>query len=105
MSMTMLISGSMTDADRLELAPGLGITGVVSVPGDKSISHRLAMIGAIAEGTTIIHHFADSADCQSTLDCLKELGVRIKRDGSTVTVEGRGLSGLQKPSRPLDAGN
>jgi 3-phosphoshikimate 1-carboxyvinyltransferase len=63
------------------------------------------MIGAIAEGTTIIHHFADSADCQSTLNCLKELGVQIKHDGSTVTVEGMGLAGLQKPSRPLDAGN
>src|SRR5437867_3227774 len=95
----------MNDVDRLEIAPALRVHGVVSVPGDKSISHRLAMIGAIAEGTTIIHNFAASQDCQRTLECLEQLGTRIQRAGSTVTVEGRGLEGLQAPPRPLDAGN
>src|SRR5438045_3711881 len=92
---------SMSEGDRLQIAPAVRISGGASVPGDKSISHRLAMIGAVAEGNTTIHNFAESADCQSTLDCLTDLGVAIKRDGSTVTVEGRGLKGLQKASRAL----
>jgi 3-phosphoshikimate 1-carboxyvinyltransferase len=75
------------------------------VPGDKSISHRLAMIASVAEGTTVIHNFAASVDCQSTLECLRRLGVEIERNDSTVMVHGRGLQGLQKPSRELDAGN
>jgi 3-phosphoshikimate 1-carboxyvinyltransferase len=95
----------MIDVDRLEIAPVLRVGGVVSVPGDKAISHRLAMMGAIAEGTTIIRNFAESADCGSTLECLRRLGVAIRRDGATVTIEGRGLQGLQAPSRQLDAGN
>lgn len=95
----------MIDADRLEITPAVRIGGVVSVPGDKAISHRLAMMGAIAEGTTVIWNFAESADCQSTLECLRRLGVLIRCDGPTVTIEGRGLHGLQKPSQELDAGN
>jgi 3-phosphoshikimate 1-carboxyvinyltransferase len=95
----------MVDVDRLEIAPALRITGNVSVPGDKAISHRLAMIGAIAGGMTTIHNFAESADCQSTLDCLRRLGVSIQREGATVSIEGRGLSGLLAPVRNLDAGN
>jgi 3-phosphoshikimate 1-carboxyvinyltransferase len=94
----------MTD-DRLEITPAVRIGGVASVPGDKSISHRLAMLGAIAEGQTTIQNFAASADCRSTLDCLETLGVSIRRDGSTVRLEGRGLRGLKSPSRALDAGN
>jgi len=58
----------MNHAERLEIAPAARIQGAVRVPGDKSISHRLAMIGAIAEGTTVIHNFAASQDCQSTLE-------------------------------------
>ncbi len=95
----------MTSADRLEIAPSLQIRGATPVPGDKSISHRLAMIGAVAEGTTIIHNFAESLDCQSTLECLERLGVTVRRNGSTITVEGRGLTGLQMPALDLDAGN
>jgi 3-phosphoshikimate 1-carboxyvinyltransferase len=96
---------AMADADRLEIRPAVHVGGTVSVPGDKAISHRLAMMGAIAEGTTVIRNFAESADCASTLDCLRRLGVMIDRNGSTVTIEGRGLHGLLKPSRELDAGN
>lgn len=95
----------MIDVDRLEITPAVRIGGVASVPGDKSISHRLAMMGAIAEGATVIRNFAESADCGSTLECLRRLGVAIHRDGSTVTIAGRGLQGLDKPSRELDAGN
>lgn len=79
--------------------------GSVRIPGDKSISHRYAMLAAIAEGTSHLHSFAESADCQSTLGCLKQLGVRIERQGSDVTVEGTGLEGLRASAEPLDAGN
>ena len=89
----------------MEVAPAAEIRGTVRVPGDKSISHRLAMLGGIADGTTTIHNFAESADCQSTLGCLGRLGVKVDRDGSTVTIHGRGLDGLQRPDRELDAGN
>jgi 3-phosphoshikimate 1-carboxyvinyltransferase len=95
----------MTKGDGLRIAPAVRISGVASVPGDKSISHRLAMIGAVAEGTTTIHNFAESADCQSTLDCLSDLGAAIKRTGSTVSIEGRGLRGLEKAPGVLNAGN
>ncbi len=95
----------MSNGDRLEIAPAVRISGVASFPGDKSISHRLAMLGAIADGTTVIHNFAESVDCQTTLNCLRDLGVSIKKDGATVTVEGRGLNGLQKSSHELDGGN
>src|SRR6516165_1890378 len=91
--------------DRLEIAPALRIGGVAAVPGDKAISHRLAMMGAIADGRTVVRNFAESADCASTLECLRRLRVPIDRKGTTVTVEGRGLRGLQKPSSELDAGN
>jgi 3-phosphoshikimate 1-carboxyvinyltransferase len=93
------------DSDAAEVAPAAEIRGTVRVPGDKSISHRLAMLGGIADGTTTIHNFAESADCQSTLECLKRLGVMIRQDGSTVTIQGRGVHGLESPSRDLDAGN
>src|SRR5947207_7753239 len=95
----------MIGVDRLEITPAVRIGGVASVPGDKAISHRLAMMGAIAEGTTVIHNFAESADCASTLECLRRLGVAIRRDGSKVTIAGSGLQGLLTPSRELDAGN
>jgi 3-phosphoshikimate 1-carboxyvinyltransferase len=95
----------MVEAGRLEIRPAARIGGVTSVPGDKSISHRLAMIASVAEGATVIHNFAASMDCQSTLECLRRLGVKIERNDSTVMVHGRGLGGLQKPSRELDAGN
>jgi 3-phosphoshikimate 1-carboxyvinyltransferase len=95
----------MFDKDRLEITPALKIGGVAKVPGDKAISHRLAILGAIAEGATIIHNFAESADCASTLECLRSLGVPMQRDGSTVHIAGRGLQGLQPPSGELDAGN
>src|SRR6185503_4074461 len=95
----------MSGNDLLEIAPAVRFGGIAAVPGDKSISHRLAMMAAIAEGTTVIHNFAASADCRSTLQCVERLGVEIRQDGSTVTILGRGLQGLRKPSLVLDAGN
>ncbi len=81
------------------------LTGSVTVPGDKSISHRYGMLAAIAEGESEIKYFSSSADCQSTLNCLKKLGVKIERNSDTVNVQGVGLGGLRAPSGALDAGN
>jgi len=75
------------------------------VPGDKSISHRLAIFGALAEGDTWIDNFSSAADCASTLACLEALGVHIQREGARVGIRGRGFEGLKAPRGPLDAGN
>src|SRR5437867_12813196 len=93
------------EIDAVEVKPATVIRGAARVPGDKSISHRLAMLASIAEGETTVHNFAESADCASTLDCLRRLGVRIRQEGATVRIEGRGLHGLEAPARELDAGN
>ncbi|MGH9445590.1 MAG: 3-phosphoshikimate 1-carboxyvinyltransferase [Terriglobia bacterium] len=81
------------------------VKGVLSLPGDKSISHRYALLGAIAEGTTQIRGFASSLDCQSSLNCLRDLGVAIERREDEVTIRGRGLTSLKLPGGALDAGN
>lgn len=75
------------------------------LPGDKSISHRYAMLAAIAEGRTRIHNYSTGADCASTLGCVRALGIPVEREATEVTVSGRGLDGLQPPSETLDAGN
>lgn len=87
------------------LNPASSLSGVVRLPGDKSISHRYAMLAAIAEGTSEIRSFASSRDCQSTLKCLRTLGVEWHKSGDTVTIHGRGLRGLRAPAHSLDAGN
>ena len=81
------------------------LAGAVSMPGDKSISHRYAMLAAIADGASHLHSFAESVDCQSTLNCLKKLGVKIERQGNEVAIQGVGLDGLCASAGPLDAGN
>lgn len=88
-----------------KVRPVKQLVGTVQMPGDKSISHRYAMLGAIAEGPSEIHFFASSADCQSTLDCLKRLGVTIGRRENVVSIQGAGLGGLKPPKETLDAGN
>ncbi|MCY4633890.1 MAG: 3-phosphoshikimate 1-carboxyvinyltransferase [Acidobacteria bacterium] len=90
--------------------PARRLRGRLRVPGDKSISHRYALLAALAGGTSTIDGYSTGADCGSTLRCLRELGVEIaktaKNDGtSAVTVAGRGLGGLSRPARMLDAGN
>jgi 3-phosphoshikimate 1-carboxyvinyltransferase len=81
------------------------LRGTVPLPGDKSISHRYAMLSAIAEGVSELRHFASSRDCHSTLRCLRSLGVEVREDGDTITITGRGLRGLQPCAGVLDAGN
>lgn len=86
--------------------PGGSVNGDIRVPGDKSISHRSIMLGALAQGTTRISGFLEGADALATLDAFRQMGVRI--DGpeqGKVTVYGVGMQGLSAPSRPLDMGN
>ncbi len=78
--------------------------GSVRLPGDKSISHRYAMLGAIAEGTTTLENFSAGADCSSTLTCLRTLGVTWEREQGRVVIQGRGAK-LVAPQRSLDCGN
>ena len=80
------------------------VAGRLRVPGDKSISHRYAMLAGIADGVSRLHGYAPGADCASTLSCLEALGVRIER-GATLTIHGRGVGGLRQPVGPLDAAN
>ncbi len=82
------------------------LRGDISVPGDKSISHRAVMLGALAEGETVIENFLPGEDCLSTIDCFRKLGIEIEgpREG-VVRVSGRGLDGLREPEDILDAGN
>lgn len=75
------------------------------MPGDKSISHRAAMIAALAEGTSTIKNFSNSADCNATLSCLEQLGVSIERDGRDLIINGVGASGFKEPGAALDCGN
>ena len=95
-------------AGRLDYAvtPGGILQGTLRVPGDKSISHRALILGAIVEGDTEIEGFLDGADCLATLNAIRALGVQVDTPESTkVIVHGRGLFGLQAPKSPLDCGN
>lgn len=82
-----------------------GLRGTIEIPGDKSISHRAVMFGAIAEGTTKISNFLEGEDCLSTISCFRKLGVTIEQDGNDVTVYGEGIGGLTEPCEILDVGN
>ena len=85
--------------------PAKNISGGVELPGDKSISHRYAMLAGLAEGTSELRNFAAAVDCHSTLECMKSLGAEVKIDKETVRVTGRGARGLKSSWRALDAGN
>lgn len=87
------------------ISPARTIAGAVTLPGDKSISHRYAIIAAIAEGPTRIVNYATGADCRSTLACLRGLGAEVEEHGGDVLIHGQGLDGLRAPVADLDAGN
>ncbi len=87
------------------ITPAARVQGRLTVPGDKSISHRYALLAALSEGRSALTNYAPGADCQSTLTCLSGLGVEIARTGTTVTIDGRGIRGFRSPSATLDAGN
>ncbi len=82
-----------------------GLNGVVTIPGDKSISHRSIMLGSLAKGTTEVHNFLQGADCLSSISCFQKMGIDIENTGDTVKIHGRGLHGLQAPTDILDVGN
>ena len=90
---------------QMRIRPARRIKGRLRVPGDKSISHRAALISAIANGTSTITNFATGADCAATVACLKELGVAISERHCDLIVKGVGRNGLTPPSHSLDCGN
>lgn len=81
------------------------LKGEVTIPGDKSISHRAVMFGSLAEGTTEVTNFLQGADCLSTIDAFRKMGIEIKNTQESILIHGRGLHGLKAPSGVLDMGN
>lgn len=91
--------------DTITIQPTLGLKGEVSVPGDKSISHRAVILGSIAEGITEVEGFLEGEDNLSTLAAFKEMGVGIERAGTSVRIDGKGAGGLKEPADVIDAHN
>lgn len=81
------------------------LKGEITIPGDKSISHRAIMLGSLAEGITEISNFLQGADCLSTMECFRNMGVDIENKDGLVTIHGNGLHGLKQPKDTLDVGN
>ena len=89
----------------MKIQKATNLKGEINIPGDKSISHRGIMLGAISDGETHITNFLQGADCLSTIDCFRKMGVYIENDENSVTIHGRGLHGLLAPTKILDVGN
>lgn len=89
----------------MKINQSAGLHGIITVPGDKSISHRAIMLGALADGTTRITGFLMGEDCLSTIDCFRKMGVEIEVGEREVLVHGVGLHGLKQPAEPLYTGN
>ncbi|MFD2171114.1 3-phosphoshikimate 1-carboxyvinyltransferase [Tumebacillus lipolyticus] len=88
------------------IQPAERVRGAVTIPGDKSISHRAVMFGALAEGVTSVRGFLPGADCLSTIDCFRKMGVQVEQVSATeLRVNGVGLHGLREPDDVLDVGN
>jgi 3-phosphoshikimate 1-carboxyvinyltransferase len=87
------------------VSPARRLRGRIRVPGDKSISHRYALLAAAAEGRSRLSNYAPGADCYSTLACLQALGVELGQEAGVITIVGRGFDGWRSPQAPLDAGN
>jgi 3-phosphoshikimate 1-carboxyvinyltransferase len=87
------------------ISPASAVRGAITLPGDKSISHRYAMLASIAEGDSRILNYSTGADCRSTLNCMRALGVEITGEDTEFVVHGKGLDGLRAPAADLDAGN
>lgn len=86
--------------------PATTVAGRITVPGDKSISHRYALLASLAHGTTVIHGYSGGADCAATLACLRALGVRVRHSPARpLEIDGAGFEGLTPPAGPLDAAN
>lgn len=96
---------SSNNRSSFQIKPGGAITGRITVPGDKSISHRALMLGAIAEGETTIQGFLQGEDTLATAKAFQQMGVEIENDGNLVRVKGVGLQGLHAHNKALDLGN
>src|SRR5919204_5971148 len=96
-------AGSLVTTVAVE--PAAALRGDLAVPGDKSISHRALLLGAAAEGETVVEGFGASADTLATAEALRALGVSVEVGGDVVRVAGVGLRGLVEPDRPIDCGN
>ncbi|MEE3457271.1 MAG: 3-phosphoshikimate 1-carboxyvinyltransferase, partial [Lachnospiraceae bacterium] len=81
------------------------LKGTLTVPGDKSISHRAVMLGSLSEGDTYIRGFLKSADCLATIDCFRRMGINIEENEDRLIIHGKGLHGLCAPKEPLNAMN
>ena len=81
------------------------LRGELAVPGDKSISHRSVMFGALSEGITEAENFLTGADCLSTISCFRQMGISVEQNGTSVIIHGKGLHGLTRPYGIIDAGN
>jgi len=88
-----------------QISPATSVSGAIQLPGDKSISHRYAMLAAIAEGPSKISNYSSGADCQSTLACVRALGAESETQDGILCIHGHGLDGLREPAAALDAGN
>lgn len=89
----------------MKFSKSLPLKGEITIPGDKSISHRAVMLGSLAKGTTVITNFLEGADCLSTIDCFRKMGIDIQRTAKEIILHGKGLHGLHAPSSILDVGN
>lgn len=89
----------------MEIKKLTNLHGELTVPGDKSISHRAVMFGSLAKGTTKITHFLEGADCLSTISCFRKMGIDIENNNGEILVHGKGLRGLSSPTDILDVGN
>lgn len=89
----------------MEITKSLPLRGELSVPGDKSISHRAVMFGSLAEGTTEVTNFLQGADCLSTISCFRQMGIDIENTPDRILIHGKGLHGLSRPDDILDVGN
>ena len=94
-----------TDRLRLSIEPGGALHGATGVAGDKSISHRALIFGAIANGVTRVEGFLDAEDTLATLEAMRALGVRVQRSGTSLRIHGVGRGGLRRPDSPLGFGN
>jgi 3-phosphoshikimate 1-carboxyvinyltransferase len=90
---------------REQISPATSVSGAIQLPGDKSISHRYAMLAAIADGPSKISNYSSGADCQSTLACIRALGAESETQDGILCIHGHGLDGLREPAAALDAGN
>ena len=95
----------MSEANNLIVNNSKPLIGNIQIPGDKSISHRSIILGALCKGDLLIQNFLNSDDCLATVNAMRQLGVDISLDGDEVFIKGKGLSGLEEPTSIINAGN